>query len=105
MSCVFCDIVARVEPARIRYEDNEVIVIDNRLRWAPVMLLVMPKRHIRQEELWSDMSRVGAVAVQMGQELCPHGFRLLSNFGPDAMQSQLHAHVHVVGGTYLGEYI
>ena len=105
MSCVFCDIIARREPAKIRYEDDEVIVIDNRLRWAPVMLLIIPKRHIRQEELWRDMSRLGAVAVQMGQELCPDGFRLISNFGGDAMQTQLHAHVHLIGGTFLGEYL
>jgi len=39
-----------------------------------------------------------------GAKYCPSGFRLLSNFGSDAMQSQAHGHVHVVGGTYLGEY-
>ncbi len=105
MRCVFCDIIARTEPASIRYEDGDIIVIDNRLRWAPVMLLVMPKRHMRQEELWQDMGRLGAVAVHIGQELCPNGFRLLSNFGADAMQSQFHAHIHLIGGTYLGEYI
>ena len=104
MSCVFCDIIARREPANIRYEDDDVIVIDNRLRWAPVMLLVMPKRHLSQQELWQHLGQVGAVAVKMGHELCPRGFRLLSNFGWDAMQSQSHAHVHVIGGTYLGPY-
>ena len=38
------------------------------------------------------------------KEHCPNGFRLLSNFGYEAMQSQEHAHVHVIGGTFLGEY-
>jgi diadenosine tetraphosphate (Ap4A) HIT family hydrolase len=50
------------------------------------------------------MGRVGEIAVQMGKERCPRGFRLLSNFGHEAMQSQEHAHVHVIGGTFLGEY-
>ena len=104
MSCVFCDIIARRQPANIRYEDDDVIAIDNRLRWAPVMLLVMPKRHLSQQELWQHPGQVGAVAVKLGRELCPRGFRLLSNFGWDAMQSQSHAHVHVIGGTYLGPY-
>jgi len=40
----------------------------------------------------------------MGEKHCPGGFRLVSNFGRDAMQSQEHAHVHVLGGTFLGEY-
>jgi len=104
MDCVFCDIIARRAPANIRYEDDEVIVIDNVLRWTPVMLLVIPKRHISQEELWQDLSHVGKVAVTMGQELCPGGYRLLANFGHDAMQSQYHGHVHLMGGTYLGPY-
>ena len=50
------------------------------------------------------MAKVSAAAAEMGAKHCPRGFRLLSNFGPDAMQSQPHAHVHVIGGTFLGEY-
>lgn len=105
MYCIFCEIIARRAPANIRYEDDEVIAIDNMLRWTPVMVLVMPKEHITQAQLWEDMGRVGKVAIKIGQELCPHGFRLLSNFGWHAMQSQAHAHVHVLGGTPLGPYI
>jgi len=82
-----------------------VMVFRNRLRWVPVMLLAIPKAHMTQEELWRDMGRVGRVAVEMGRKFCPNGFRLLSNFGFDAMQSQEHAHVHILGGTFLGEYV
>ncbi|MCS7275752.1 MAG: HIT domain-containing protein [Dehalococcoidia bacterium] len=103
--CVFCEIVARREPAEVLYEDDEVMVFRNRLRWVPVMLLAIPKAHMTQEELWRDMGRVGRVAVEMGRKFCPNGFRLLSNFGFDAMQSQEHAHVHILGGTFLGEYV
>lgn len=105
--CVFCEIIARREPATIRYEDEEVIVFDNILRWVPVMLLVVPKRHMLQDEMWRNgtIARVGRVAVEMGFRYCPRGFRLLSNLGPDAMQSQEHAHLHVLGGTHLGPYV
>jgi histidine triad (HIT) family protein len=103
--CVFCEIVAKREPADVLYEDDEVMVFRNRLRWVPVMLLAIPKAHMTQEELWRDMGRVGRVAVEMGRKFCPNGFRLLSNFGFDAMQSQEHAHVHILGGTFLGEYV
>ena len=71
--CVFCEIVARREPAEILYESESVIVIRNRLRWVPVMLLSMPKEHRTQQELWGDMGEVGEAAVRMGAEHCPRG--------------------------------
>ena len=105
MYCIFCEIIARRERGTIRYEDEDIMVIDNILRWVPVMLLVIPKRHMEQEEMWRDISRIGNVAVDMGKKYCPGGFRLLSNFGRDAMQSQAHAHLHVLGGTFLGHNV
>lgn len=90
----------------MRYQDDETIVIVNRLTWVPVMLLVMPKQHMTQIEMWSSnlMARLGNIAVDMGCKYAPTGFRLLSNFGHDGMQSQSHGHLHVIGGTFLGPY-
>ena len=104
--CTFCRIVAGEEPARIRYLDEEIIAIVNRLTWVPVMLLVMPKRHMTQLEVWSDgvMNRMGKVAADLGCMYAPNGFRILSNFGRDGLQSQSHGHIHVIGGRFLGEY-
>ncbi len=102
--CTFCRIVARKEPADILYEDDEVVVFRNRLGWVPVMLLVVPREHISQEELWRELGKAGKVAVELGLKNCPKGFRLLSNFGYDAMQSQPHGHIHLIGGAFLGEY-
>jgi histidine triad (HIT) family protein len=96
--CVFCNIIAGREPAQVLYEDAEVIVFRNVLRWLPMMLLTAPKAHLSQEELWSDASHAGHVAATMGRRYCPGGFRLVSNFGWDALQSQPHAHIHVLGG-------
>ena len=104
--CVFCEIVADRSPARVPYLDNEIIVIVNKLTWVPLMLLVMPKQHMEQSEMWGSglMGRLGEVAVDMGWWLAPNGFRVLSNFGRDGMQSQSHGHLHVIGGVHLGEY-
>ena len=90
----------------VRYQDDEAIVIVNKLAWVPVMLLVMPKQHMTQIEMWASnlMTRLGNIAVDMGCEYAPNGFRLLSNFGHDGMQSQSHGHLHVIGGTFLGPY-
>ena len=105
--CVFCKIIAGEAPGNIRYEDDEVAAFDNQLHWAPVMLLVMPSKHILQEDLWRSrtIAQVGAVALRLGEELCPGGFRLLSNIGSDALQTQEHAHLHVIGGAPLGLYV
>ena len=102
--CLFCEIVAGKSPAEIVYEDEEIVVFRNRLRWVPVMLLVVPRRHVTQQELWRDLGHAGEVAVEMGEKHCPRGFRLLSNFGADALQTQEHGHIHVLGGIPLGEY-
>jgi histidine triad (HIT) family protein len=104
--CVFCEIIARREPAIIEYEDDDVLVFHNRLDWADVMLLAVPKQHLYQDELWTTdvMAKVSRVAVQMGERHCPKGFRIVSNFGAHAMQSQPHAHVHVVDGKHLRRY-
>ena len=106
--CVFCSIVARTEPANVRYEDEDVMVFDNILDWAPVMLLFVPRIHQTQDELWKNpdlLGRIGHLAMEIGKEHCPQGFRILSNFGFDAMQTQPHAHIHVVGGSHLGHYV
>jgi histidine triad (HIT) family protein len=104
--CTFCEIIAHREPATIIHEDDDVVVFKNRLNWVPVMLLVVPRVHMLQMELWTSevMSKVSRVAAETGIRHCPNGFRMLSNVGGDAMQSQPHAHVHVIGGTFLGEY-
>ncbi|MBO54762.1 MAG: hypothetical protein CL886_03785 [Dehalococcoidia bacterium] len=104
--CVFCEIINGAEPARIRYIDNDIIAIVNKLTWVPVMLLVMPKQHLTQIELWTSgiMERMGTTAVNLGAMYAPNGFRILSNFGYDGLQSQNHGHIHVIGGTYLGHY-
>jgi histidine triad (HIT) family protein len=103
--CTFCEIIAGREPAEVLHEDEELIVFRNQLRWVPVMLLIVPKRHLSQAEMWRDLGRVGALGLEVGQQHCPQGFRLLSNFGREAMQSQAHGHLHVIGGTQLGRYV
>lgn len=105
--CVFCEIVAGRSPRRIRHEDDDLIVIQNALHWVPVMFLVLPKVHMGQEEFWQSelFARASSLAVDIAKEESPNGYRLLSNVGPDAMQSQAHGHLHILGGQDLGLYL
>ena len=106
--CIFCEVIARRSPGNVRYEDEEVVVFDNKLDWVPVMLLVAPLAHRTQADMWADpglLGKIGELAVRFGRDLAPNGYRLVSNFGDDALQTQEHAHLHVVGGRRLGLYV
>ncbi len=98
-NCVFCRIVAHEEPATYRYEDDDVVVFDNVLDWTRVMMLAVPREHKQQTDLWSDLGAVGRVAMEMGREHAPEGFRIISNFGTYGLQSQAHGHLHILSET------
>ena len=70
------------------------------------MLLGIPTTHLSQEELWQSpvLPKIGKALSELGAKMTPGGFRVLSNFGRDALQSQLHGHVHLIGGLDLGPY-
>ncbi len=105
-NCVFCRISDAQEPANFRYLDDDLMCFVNKLTWVPLMLLIMPRKHMSQIEVWSSdlLPRMGNLAVDMGAMYSPNGFRILSNFGRDGLQSQRHGHIHVIGGVPLGEY-
>lgn len=98
----FSKIIAGELPAKwvSNDPDSPVVCFRNRLKWERVMLLVVPRDYMAQEELWQDdvLQDALRLAVQVGEQECPEGFRILSNFGRGAHQSQLHAHVHVISG-------
>ena len=105
--CVFCDVIANRVPRKVRYQDNELIVFENALDWVPIMYIIAPKVHLTQSEFWCSSLFLNAtrVAVQIGESDAVNGFRLVSNFGDDAMQSQPHGHLHLLGGDHLGLYV
>ena len=68
----------------------------------------VPTVHMTQNELWDNeylIMKISKYANNLGKKRCPNGYRILSNFGTDAMQTQSHAHVHVIGGVNLGLYM
>jgi diadenosine tetraphosphate (Ap4A) HIT family hydrolase len=119
--CVFCDIIAHQpwEPANFVYEDDEVSVFHNILGWIPVMLIAVPRgriidgvggrdRHYHQLDLWRNMGRLGAIAISMGRAFCRFdghaSFRLVCNVGSLALQTQSHAHLHILGSAFQPAY-
>jgi histidine triad (HIT) family protein len=104
-SCIFCKIIERQQPARIVYEDDQVVAIEDISPQAPVHLLVMPRKHLtslkeadsKDEPL---LGRIFVVATQLARErrLDAKGYRAVVNTGPWGGQTVGHLHLHVMGG-------
>jgi len=108
VSCLFCEIVAGRIPAKVAYQDDEVLAFHDINPQGPVHVLVVPKRHITSllELTPEDDAVVGGLvrkardlAAQQG--LGERGFRLVFNCGDDAGYSVYHIHLHLVGGRTL----
>ena len=107
--CTFCEIVAGRLPSRKVHEEDDILVFRNRLDWFPVQIMLIPTRHMTQRELWESgdlMARIGKTRRSNSARRCVlNGYRIVSNFGQDALQTQFHGHVHLVGGDRLGLYV
>jgi histidine triad (HIT) family protein len=103
--CLFCRIGRKEIPARIAYEDDQVLAFEDITPQAPTHTLVIPKRHIAtlndtgagDESLLGHMVQVAA-QVARDKGLAASGFRLVANCMEGAGQSVFHIHVHLLGG-------
>ncbi len=103
--CVFCQIVEKKIPAKIRYEDKKILAFDDVNPNAPVHILIIPKKHLESlKELGDLTGKIGEVVEKLagGTGVAKTGWRLLVNNGPDAGQVVSHLHFHLLGGKKLG---
>ncbi len=114
---VFAKILRGELPCTKVFESEHSLAFENIAPMAPQHILVIPKQaytcwddfsaHAADEEMVDFVRAVGEVARQVG--LAPEkgggGYRLISNIGPAAAQEVHHLHVHVIGGTQLGQII
>jgi histidine triad (HIT) family protein len=103
-NCIFCKIVAGQIPSKKVHEDEHVLAFHDIHPWAPVHILLIPKRHIATlaEVTPAETPLLGhmlALAPVLMRQLGVHGgFRTLINTGPDGGQEVYHLHMHVMGG-------
>ena len=104
-SCIFCKIIQRQQPAKVVYEDDQVVAIEDIHPQAPVHLLVMPRKHmpsLKEAESGDEpmLGHLFTVAARLAREhqLDKRGYRTVVNNGPWAGQTVDHLHVHVMGG-------
>jgi histidine triad (HIT) family protein len=103
--CLFCKIVEKRIPARILFENDELIAFHDVNPQAPMHALVIPKRHIRSlaDADPEDCGLLGALMIgaqRAAKELGidESGYRVVANTGADGGQSVFHIHFHVLGG-------
>jgi histidine triad (HIT) family protein len=102
---VFEKIITREIPARIIFEDKDVLAFHDIKPQAPIHVLVIPKKHVSRiaQTEPDDAALLGKLlltARDLAQQLgiAQSGFRLVINNGPNGGETVPHLHVHLLGG-------
>ncbi len=107
--CLFCKIAQGEIPAKLIYEDAQVVAFNDINPQAPQHVLLIPRKHIpttldlTEEDmgLIGHIYRVaGNIAVQLG--VAEEGFRLVNNCNEAGGQVVWHLHFHLLGGRQMG---
>jgi histidine triad (HIT) family protein len=104
MDCIFCKISCGEIPAKLLFEDDEIVAFADRNPQAPVHVLVIPRRHIvslAQAVKTDDalLGRMFGTVAELARTLqLANGYRSVINTGPDGGQTVEHLHVHLLGG-------
>ncbi len=105
---IFTKIINGELPSTKLYESDQVIVIKDINPVAPVHLLIISKKEIKdlQSASKADMPiilEMIEVAQQMATQFnLEEGYRLITNNGALAGQIIFHLHFHLIGGRQLG---
>lgn len=100
---IFTRIMEGEIPARLEYEDEQVIVIHDIAPKAPIHLLIVPRKPIPtlMDVTDADLPLIGhihVVAQKLAQKLELKGFRLVNNCGKEGGQEVFHIHYHLLAG-------
>lgn len=106
--CLFCKIVDRTVPAKVVYEDDRMMAIEDVNPQAPLHLLLIPKAHIAtlndlapdHDALVGEMTR-RAAAIARDCGFRDRGFRTIFNTNREAGQTVFHIHLHLLAGRSL----
>jgi len=103
--CLFCDIAGKTIPAKIVYEDDDIVAFHDINPQAPVHVVIIPRRHVTRvsEVTAAEALLAGALIVVANQlarqlQVAEAGYRLVINCNAQAGQSVYHLHLHLLGG-------
>ncbi|MDR1775753.1 MAG: histidine triad nucleotide-binding protein [Actinomycetes bacterium] len=106
--CIFCKIAAGDFGTDFVYADEVCVAFDDLNPQAPVHTLIVPREHVVNLNDDPDPNLLGhlfgrAHEVARLKGVADSGYRIIQNNGEDAGQTVMHLHVHVIGGSQLGE--
>lgn len=103
--CIFCQIINRKLPAKIEYEDKDILAFFNVKPAAKVHILIIPKKHIVSVNELTEkdallIDKMVLVAKKLARRLHTDkkGYKLVINTGPWSGQTVPHLHMHLLGG-------
>lgn len=107
-NCVFCKVAKGGAITPIRYEDEDLIAVDDLHPDAPIHVVVITKRHIQSLAQFeqSDQALAGKILLvckQIAKEMNIEGsgYRVVINVGKWGGQVIPHWHCHILGGAPL----
>ncbi|PWD85612.1 histidine triad nucleotide-binding protein [Ignatzschineria cameli] len=108
MSTIFGKIIRKEIPAKIVYEDDEVLAFEDIQPQAPIHILVIPKKEIPTlNDLTGEdaelMGKLFLVAQKIAKEqgFAEKGYRTVFNCNGDGGQTVDHIHLHLLAGRSL----
>jgi histidine triad (HIT) family protein len=102
--CIFCKVISGQIPSNKVFEDDEIIVIKDINPKAPIHLLVIPKKHVKNlSELGEGdkdlIAKLNLTAVKIAKDMgFGDKFKLTTNVGQEAGQVVMHLHYHLLSG-------
>lgn len=102
--CIFCKIINKEIPSTPVFEDDDLIVINDREPKAPIHMLIMPKKHISNlDEVTSENADILVKILMRAQKLAKENnisgrYKVVTNVGEMAGQTVMHMHFHMLGG-------
>lgn len=103
--CVFCKIIDKKIPAKIIFENDDILAFEDTRPQAPVHILFVPKRHIDKVADMKDADGplmgkmiLAAKDIAARKKIDESGYRIILNCNRDAGQEVFHLHMHLMGG-------
>ncbi len=102
MPSIFTKIINREIPAKIEFEDDDLIVIHDIHPKAPLHLLIVPKEEIATvDDLTTQhadlIAKMVFVAQKMAKQQGVGGYKLQFNVHAKGGQEVFHVHMHLLG--------
>ena len=104
---IFKKIIDREIKANIVFEDDQCLAFRDISPKAPTHVVVIPKKEISSNNDITDddevlIGHMFVVMKKLASDLgLASGYRIVTNCGPDAGQTVLHLHFHLLGGRSL----